>query len=162
MEMATRYDPKEAEPRLQKGWKDNKAFKFDAASKKKIFSIDTPPRYASGPLHIGHATSYSHQDFTARYKRMNGFNVFYPLCFDVNGLPIEVNVEKKGIKPENVGREAFIKACAEFANKNIGTMTEQFKKLGILMDCWPSRIARVVPHPPSPIMHIFFIIAIVL
>jgi valyl-tRNA synthetase len=134
MEMPTRYDPKEAEPRLQKTWNEDKAFKFDPASKKKIFSIDTPPRYASGPLHIGHATSYSHQDFAARYKRMNGFNVFYPLCFDVNGLPIEVNVEKTGVKPENVGREAFIKACSEFAGKNIGKMTDQFKALGVIMD----------------------------
>jgi len=134
MEMPTRYDPKEAEPRLQKSWADNKAFKFDPDSKKKIFSIDTPPRYASGPLHIGHATSYSHQDFAARFMRMNGHNIFYPLCFDVNGLPIEVNVEKTGVKPEDVGREAFIKACSEFAGKNIGKMTEQFKALGIIMD----------------------------
>ena len=131
---ATRYDPKEAEPRLQRSWNENKAFRFDANSKKKIFSIDTPPRYASGPLHIGHATSYSHQDFTARYKRMRGFNIFYPLCFDINGLPIEVNVEKTGVKPEEVGREEFIRRCSEFAAKNVGTMSAQFRALGILMD----------------------------
>jgi len=134
MELPKRYDPKEAEPRLQKMWAQMKEFKFDPRSKKKIFSIDTPPRYASGPLHIGHATSYSHQDFIARFKRMNGFNVFYPLCFDVNGLPIEVNVEKRGITPEKVGREEFIKACSRFAKENISKMIEQFRVLGIVMD----------------------------
>lgn len=132
--MEKKYDPKEAEPRIQRFWLDKKLFKFDPNSDKPIFSIDTPPRYTSGPLHIGHATSYSHQDFIARYKKMRGFNVFYPLCFDVNGMPIEVNVEKQGIFPEEVGRDAFIKACADFAEKNIKIMTDQFYKLGFSMD----------------------------
>lgn len=134
MEMPKRYDAGEAEPRIQKFWEDSKLFIFDPKSKKPIFSNDTPPRYASGPLHIGHATSYSHQDFFCRYKRMRGFNVFYPLTFDVNGLPIEVNVEKQGITPEKVGRDAFVKACSKFAAKNIKTMTMQFRLLGHSMD----------------------------
>jgi valyl-tRNA synthetase len=134
IKMEKRYDPKTVEPKIQDFWEKNKLFRFDPKSNKKIYSIDTPPRYASGPLHIGHATSYSHQDFIGRFKRMQGFNVLYPLCFDVNGLPIEVNVEKLGIFPEKVGRDAFIKKCREFAEKNIKTMTDQFKILGFSMD----------------------------
>ncbi len=131
--MEKSYEDKKVEKKIQEFWKNNKIFLFKK-NNKNIFSIDTPPRYASGPLHIGHATSYSHQDFIARYKKMRGFNVFYPLCFDVNGLPIEVNVEKLGISPERVGRDNFVKECEKFAKKNIGIMTGQFERLGFSMD----------------------------
>ena len=55
----------------------------------RVFSIDTPPPTACGSLHVGHVFSYTHTDCMARYKRMAGFEVFYPIGWDDNGLPTE-------------------------------------------------------------------------
>ena len=129
------YDFKESERKWQDFWEKEKIYRFDFKSDREIYSIDVPPRYASGKLHIGHAVHYAHIDFIARYKRMRGYNVFFPLCFDVNGMPIEVNVEKKyGIKMRETPRQEFIKLCEDFANENIGNMIHQFKILGESMD----------------------------
>lgn len=129
------YRIKEVEKKWQDYWESEKIYRFDPSSDRPIFSIDNPPRYASGKIHIGHATHYTHIDFIARYKRMRGYNVFFPLCFDVNGMPIEVNVEKKyGIKMRDVPRQEFIRMCEEFANQNIGDMILQYKILGESMD----------------------------
>jgi valyl-tRNA synthetase len=129
------YDAHTVEEKWQDWWETEKIYHFDFESDKLSYSIDNPPRYASGPLHVGHAVHYTHIDFAARYKRMKGFNVFFPLCFDVNGMPIEVNVEKKyNIKMNEYDRHEFIKLCSDFAEKNIGEMTRQFKILGECMD----------------------------
>ncbi|MCU0859980.1 MAG: valine--tRNA ligase [Thermoplasmata archaeon] len=129
------YDWREAEPKWQGKWKEWGVYTFDRSSTKPVFSIDNPPRYASGALHLGHAYGYTVIDFAARYKRLKGFNVFFPLCFDVNGTPVEVRVEKlKGIKASEVPRAEFVKMCSEFANKYIGEMTKQFETLGHSMD----------------------------
>jgi valyl-tRNA synthetase len=129
------YDVHKVEDKWQNWWETEKIYHFDFESDKPPYSIDNPPRYASGPLHVGHAVHYTHIDFGARYKRMRGYNVFFPLCFDVNGMPIEVNVEKKyNIKMNEYDRHEFIKLCSEFAEANIGEMTRQFKILGECMD----------------------------
>ncbi len=128
-------DLKAIEKKWQDFWESEMTYHFDFNSTKPTYSIDNPPRYASGPLHVGHAVHYTHIDFAARYKRMRGYNVFFPLCFDVNGMPIEVNVEKKyNIKMVEYDRQKFIKLCHEFAEQNIGEMTRQFKILGESMD----------------------------
>ena len=129
------YDQKALEKKWQKRWQDDKIYHFDFNSDKKPYSIDVPPRYASGPLHAGHAVHYTHIDFAARYKRMEGYNVFFPLCFDVNGIPIEERVERQlNITRKDIDRHKFIKLCSEFAEKNIKTMTDQFAILGESMD----------------------------
>ncbi len=129
------YDQKLLEKKWQKKWQRMKIYHFDFYSKKKTYSIDVPPRYASGPLHAGHAVHYTHIDFAARYKRMRGYNVFFPLCFDVNGIPIEERVERQlNITRKDIDRHKFIKICSEFAEKNIKTMTDQFTILGESMD----------------------------
>lgn len=129
------YDWREAEPKWQAKWKEWEIYRFDPASKKEVFSIDNPPRYASGALHLGHAYGYTAIDFAARYRRLRGYNVFFPLCFDVNGTPVEVRVEKvKGIKASDVPRQEFVRMCSEFAQKYIGEMTRQFEMLGESMD----------------------------
>ena len=129
------YDREEIEKKWQRYWREEKIYRFDPNSSKPIFSIDNPPRYASGALHAGHAVNYTQIDFVARYKRMRGYNVFFPLCFDTNGMPIEVKVEKKyGITKDKVGRQEFIEKCREFANSFIDTMTKQFEVLGESMD----------------------------
>ena len=131
----TAYDQKQLEEKWQKKWQEMKIYHYDFDSDKKTYSIDVPPRYASGPLHAGHAVHYTHIDFTARYKRMRGFNVFFPLCFDVNGIPIEERVERQlGITRKDIDRHEFIRLCSEFAEKNIATMTDQFILLGESMD----------------------------
>ena len=130
-----KYDQKALEIKWQKKWQEMKIYHFDFNSKKSPFSIDVPPRYASGPLHAGHAVHYTHIDFAARYKRMQGYNVFFPLCFDVNGIPIEERVERKlNITRKDIDRHKFTKLCSEFAEKNIKTMTDQFAILGESMD----------------------------
>ncbi len=109
---------------------ENLSFRFRLVQKQP-YSIDVPPRYASGPLHAGHAVHYTHIDFAARYKRMRGYNVFFPLCFDVNGIPIEERVERQlNITRKDIDRHEFTKLCSEFAEKNIATMTNQFIRLG--------------------------------
>ncbi len=129
------YDIREQEARWQKKWKEWELYKFDFDSDRPVYSIDNPPRYASGALHLGHATGYTLIDFAARYHRMKGDNVFFPLCFDVNGTPIEVKVEKeRGITKLDVERHEFIEMCREFASRHIGDMTHQFEILGESMD----------------------------
>ena len=87
------YNPKESEAKWQKFWETSKVFAFVKGSKKPIYSIDTPPPTVSGKMHIGHAFSYSQIDFVARYKRMKGFNLFFPFGTDDNGLPTERRVQ---------------------------------------------------------------------
>ena len=131
----SQYDSISVERRWQKMWKDEEIYRFDPHSEKPAYSIDNPPRYTSGPLHLGHATGYSLIDFAARYKRMRGHNVFFPLCFDVNGTPIEVKVEKKHkITKLDLPREEYRKLCSEYANGFIDEMTHHFEILGESMD----------------------------
>ncbi len=129
------YNQKALEKKWQKKWQETKIYHFNFDSNKKPYSIDVPPRYASGPLHVGHAVHYTHIDFAARYKRMRGYDVFFPLCFDVNGIPIEERVERQlNITRKDIDRHKFTKLCSEFAEKNIKTMTDQFIILGESMD----------------------------
>ncbi len=129
------YDFKESEKKWSNFWDEERIFQYNFNSSKPTYSIDTPPRYASGKMHIGHAFHYSHIDMVAKYHRIKGEEVFFPLCFDVNGMPIEVNVEKKyGIKMREYDRQKFVKLCEEFAEANINTMIGQFRSLGITAD----------------------------
>ncbi len=129
------YDFKESERKWSTFWNDERIFQYDFNSGKQTYSIDTPPRYASGKMHIGHAFHYSHIDMVAKYHKLKGEEVFFPLCFDVNGMPIEVNVEKKyGIKMREYDRQKFVKLCEEFAEGNIQAMKSQFQSLGVSAD----------------------------
>ena len=129
------YDSAAIERKWEEMWKTEEVYRFDPESDKPVFSIDNPPRYTSGPLHLGHATGYSLIDFMARYKRMRGCNVFFPLCFDVNGTPIEVKVEKKHhITKLDTPREEYRRLCEEYANGFIEKMTHDFEILGESMD----------------------------
>jgi valyl-tRNA synthetase len=106
------YNPAEMEQRIQQFWENEEIFRFQKDTDKPIYSIDTPPRTLSGTIHMGHAMSYSQMEFIARYKRMRGFNVFFPMGFDDNGLATERYVEKKyGVNAKNMSREEFIDLC---------------------------------------------------
>ncbi len=75
-------------------WEEQGTYRFDrSASRAEVFSIDTPPPTVSGSLHVGHVFSYTHTDIIARYQRMAGREVFYPMGWDDNGLPTERRVE---------------------------------------------------------------------
>lgn len=131
----SQYDSLSTERKWQGKWKEWEIHHFDQDSDAPIYSIDNPPRYTSGSLHLGHATGYSLIDFAARYHRMKGYNVFYPLCFDVNGTPTEVKVEKKyGITKLDLPRSEYRRLCSEYANGFIEEMTHHFEILGQSMD----------------------------
>ncbi|MDE1851858.1 MAG: valine--tRNA ligase [Candidatus Micrarchaeota archaeon] len=133
--MKDRFDFKEAEPRLSARWEERKVYKFDEKSKKKIYAIDTPPPTISGLISVGHAFSYSQADFIARYKRMKGFNVFYPFGFDNNGLATEILVEKThNITAEKVGREKFIELVEAETKKYEEMYRTVWKAIGLSVD----------------------------
>ncbi|MFH2106421.1 MAG: valine--tRNA ligase [Candidatus Micrarchaeota archaeon] len=124
--MLGKYD-KETEKKWQKYWNDNKIHQFNLDAKGKIYSIDTPPPFTSGELHMGHVLSYSYFDFVARYKRMHGFNVYYPQGWDTQGFPTETKVEKKyGRLPSKEFRER----CVEWTHEMIAKMKEQMNDMG--------------------------------
>jgi len=83
------------EAKWDAAWETAGTHRFDRANatKDNVFSIDTPPPTASGSLHIGHVFSYTHMDLIARYQRMRGKNLFYPMGWDDNGLPTERRVQ---------------------------------------------------------------------
>ena len=133
--MDKNYDFTEEEPKIQKYWEDKEVFKFNPISKKSIYSIDTPPPTVSGAMHIGHAFSYAQQDFIVRYKRMKGFNVFYPFGTDNNGLATERLVEKMNkVKSKKMEREAFRKLCIKTLSKLIPEYIEDWKRIGTSCD----------------------------
>ncbi len=113
MELPKRYDSKVSEAKWQKFWEEKGTYKFNPEDMdSEVYSIDTPPPTVSGKMHLGHAFSYSQQDFVARYKRMKGFNVFYPFGTDNNGLATERLIEKmKGVKGTRMDRQEFRNLC---------------------------------------------------
>jgi len=132
-----KYDWREVEKKWQGWWQRERIYEFDQSPEAagRSYLVDNPPRYASGSLHVGHAVHYTHIDMAARFKRMTGNNVMFPLCFDTNGIPIEERVERDlGITRLDVDRHEFIDRCREFAKQNIEEMTRQFKILGCSMD----------------------------
>jgi len=121
----------EIEKKITDYWKNRDMFAFDINTKKKIYSIDTPPPYVNTPIHIGHATTYTYMDFFARYKRMKGFEVLFPLGLDRNGLPIELAAEKKfNVSPFKIGREEFIEYCKKLLQEASEESIGSFARLG--------------------------------
>ena len=147
MELPKRYDPKDSEIKWQKYWEDKKIYEFDVKDRKKeIYSIDTPPPTISGKMHIGHAFSFSQQDFVARYKRMAGFNVFYPFGTDDNGLATEKLVMKhKKVNLRNVDRDDAIKICLEFLEEERPRFIQDWKNIGMSCD-FNTRYSTIDDH----------------
>jgi valyl-tRNA synthetase len=135
MNLPKNYQPAEVEPWLEKFWQETRIYYFDSQAEGPVYSIDTPPPTVSGHLHLGHVYSYSHADFIARFMRMNGMQVFYPMGFDDNGLPTERLVERRlGITAAKVGRQAFIQKCLEVSQEAEKDYRALWQRLGLSID----------------------------
>ncbi len=121
-----KYNVQEKEAKWQKFWQEKGIYKFDPKSNKPVFSIDTPPPTVSGRLHMGHILSFSQADMIARFQRMQGKNLFYPLGFDNNGLPTELLVEReKKIRAHTLPREEF----TDIALKVVEQFNQEYRDL---------------------------------
>lgn len=146
MSLAKRYEPNVLEPQLAHKWRQDGIYHFVRATERPIYSIDTPPPTVSGHLHLGHAYSYSHTDFMARFWRMRGYNVFYPMGFDDNGLPTERLVEQReGVRAEDIGRDAFIGRCLAIGEELEESYLELFTRLGLSVD-WRYSYRSIAPQ----------------
>ncbi len=136
MGLPKRYKPKIAEPRILACWQEEGIFHFDRGDDARpVYSIDTPPPTVSGHLHLGHVYSYSHPDFVARFRRMRGDNVFYPMGFDDNGLPTERLVERwEEVRATEIGRQAFIERCLRVSERAEEDYRELWQRLGLSID----------------------------
>jgi valyl-tRNA synthetase len=135
MSLPKRYDPGTAEQELRAIWQTSGTYHFSLISNSPVYSIDTPPATVSGQLHLGHAHSFSQTDFIARFWRMNGYNVFYPMGSDDNGLPTDRYVEKRlGITAKQVGRRAFIAKCLEVSEEVEKDYRALWQRLGLSVD----------------------------
>ena len=136
MDLPDKYNPKESEPKWQKFWETKKIFEFDIKdNKKEVYSVDTPPPTISGNMHIGHAFSFSQQDFIVRYQRMKGKNVFYPFGTDDNGLATEKLVQKnKKVNLRKIPREEAIRICLEYLEEERPKFIQDWKNIGMSCD----------------------------
>lgn len=135
LEFEKRYDGIAIEPQMQKYWEDNHVYDFVLDESREVYSIDTPPPTVNGSLHIGHIFSYTQAEMIARYRRMKGYNVFYPFGFDDNGLPSERLVEKEAnIKACDVPRSEFCNKCVEITQKYEKEFMTLWKSMGFSCD----------------------------
>jgi valyl-tRNA synthetase len=108
-------------------------YEFTSVSEEDVFVIDTPPPYPSGrPWHIGAAAHYAQIDMIARYARMSGYNVMFPIGIDRNGLPVEIYTEKKHkIRMRNMERETFLDLCRVALDDVEVEMIKLMKEMGL-------------------------------
>ncbi|MFH1188596.1 MAG: valine--tRNA ligase [bacterium] len=146
-EFPKKYKRTETEAKWQKKWEEKGVYHFSFDPQKPMYSVDTPPPYVSADhLHAGHIMSYAQAEFIVRFKRMRGYNVFYPMGFDDNGLPTERFVEKKhNIDKSKISRPDFIKLCLEETEKGAKTYKGLWNDLGISVD-WSKTYSTISPR----------------
>ena len=141
--MDKRYDHTQAQEKAQALWKEKQTYSTKN-NPGTLYAIDTPPPTVSGSLHIGHIFSYTQTDIFARYKRMDGYSVFYPFGFDDNGLPTERYVEKvRKIRAHQFSRSEFIEQCLEQTKQAHAEFTQLWQAMGLSVDWdyWYSTIS---------------------
>lgn len=130
-----KQDFHDIEKEIKLFWEKEDIFKSKNLGDKNIYAIDTPPPTVSGKMHIGHAFSYSQQDFIVRFMRMYKGNVFYPFGTDDNGLPTERLVEKlNNVKSKDLGRQEFVELCLKTLKEIKPEFIQDWKDLGISCD----------------------------
>jgi valyl-tRNA synthetase len=151
IKLTDKYDPKSREKFWQNYWKENKIFAWkNDLPKAQTFVIDTPPPTVSGVLHMGHVFSYTQADFVARYMRMSGKDVFYPMGFDDNGLPTERLVEKiidkkAGVFEAENGHGSFVKKCREVVFEAEKEFEILFNSIALSVD-WDQKYQTISPE----------------
>jgi valyl-tRNA synthetase len=138
-------------------WKEQQTYAFDrTAERADVFSIDTPPPTVSGSLHVGHIFSYTHTDLIARFQRMRGKKVFYPIGWDDNGLPTERRVQNYfGVRgdpslpytpdftppakpdakrPLPISRQNFVELCGELTHVDERAFEAMWRQVGLSVD----------------------------
>jgi valyl-tRNA synthetase len=145
-------------------WEETGVYRFDRSRpREEVFSIDTPPPTVSGSLHVGHVFSFTHTDLVARFQRMRGKAVFYPMGWDDNGLPTERRVqnyygvrcdpslpydpsftppEQPAKPPISVSRPNFIELCARLTLEDEKAFERLWKYLGLSVD-WSMTYATI-------------------
>ena len=148
-------------------WEESQIYRFDrSAPAEQIYSIDTPPPTVSGSLHVGSAYSYTHTDLVARFWRMRGKAVFYPMGWDDNGLPTERRVQnyygvrcdpslpydpefepppKPGDRPVPIARGNFIEQCVRLTKIDEQAFEELWRRLGLSVD-WSMTYQTIDSH----------------
>jgi len=143
--MEKRYNFTKIEGQMQELWEQERIYCFDHNATGDIYSIDTPPPTVSGDLHIGHLFSYTQAEIIARFRRMQGYNVFYPFGFDDNGLPTERLVEcEEGIQANTLPRSEFIAKCLKATERYKNDYKEFWNSLGFSVD-WASEYQTINP-----------------
>ncbi len=152
------------EAKWMAGWEQSGVYRFDRSRPRAdVYSIDTPPPTVSGSLHVGHVFSYTHTDVIARFKRMRGKAVFYPMGWDDNGLPTERRVQNyfgvrcdpslpydpgfqppasPGKQPISVSRPNFVELCARLTLEDEKAFEALWKRLGLSVD-WSMTYATI-------------------
>ncbi len=158
-----RAAPEGLEAKWGEAWESQGTYAFDrTATREQVYSIDTPPPTVSGSLHIGHVFSYTHTDVVARYQRMMGKSVFYPMGWDDNGLPTERRVQNyfgvrvdatlpydpdfepphvggdgKSIKARDqkpISRKNFVELCERLTQEDEAQFEALWRYLGLSVD----------------------------
>ena len=143
--MEKHYDFTLIEKQMQQLWEQKQIYQFNKNAEGEIYSIDTPPPTVSGALHIGHLFSYTQAEMIARFRRMQGYNVFYPFGFDDNGLPTERLVEREEkIRANTMSRSDFIKMCQRTTKKYENDFTAFWKSLGFSV-AWETEYQTINP-----------------
>ncbi|ALG09139.1 valine--tRNA ligase [Kibdelosporangium phytohabitans] len=148
-------------------WEAKGLYRFSVpADRAAVFSIDTPPPTVSGSLHVGHVFSYTHTDIVARYQRMRGKHVFYPMGWDDNGLPTERRVQNYfGVRCEpslpydpdfqapapgnkkvvDVSRRNFVELCERLTVEDEKAFEDLWRQLGLSVD-WTLTYTTIGRH----------------
>ena len=128
--MTTKYLPQAIEKKWQAKWTAAKIFEVERDPKKKKYYVLEMYPYPSGKMHIGHLRNYTIGDSFARFKRMEGFNVLYPMGYDSFGLPAEIAAIKQGAQPE------------VFTRNNITSFNANQKRIGYSYD-WRRQVSSM-------------------